>query len=291
MVAPSHGERPPLHVVPSTSPVALNWCSTQHAGTSVGTGEGWKVGTPVGWAENVGTVEGWEVGTPVGRKVCVGSGDGGVVGTEVGTFVGAAVGDVGTALGNDVGASVGAGDGGSGDGGVVGIDVGTFVGAADGMVVSVVGAADGTSSSRRAPSRRPLDRRAVGPLRGEGGRCPHANALSSKHRRPWSMVARRLGAAPTPLFVGRVRARGLRPGLPSVSGEAEARSNDATQPVGPGTPPSARITPPSCRSGDPVLARIFVPACCPGSIAESSAWPIAGGGVLSNSKRVFGVKY
>lgn len=157
MVAPSHGERPPLHVVPSTSPVALNWCSTQHAGTSVGTGEGWEVGTPVGWAENVGTVEGWEVGTPVGRKVCVGSGDGSVVGTEVGTFVGAAVGDVGTALGNDVGASVGAGDG-----GVVGKDVG----AADGMAVSVVGAADGTSSSRRAPSRRPLDRRAFGPLRG-----------------------------------------------------------------------------------------------------------------------------
>ena len=46
-----HGERPPLHVVPSTSPVALNWCSTQHAGTGVGSGEGWDVGSPVGGKE------------------------------------------------------------------------------------------------------------------------------------------------------------------------------------------------------------------------------------------------
>ena len=61
----------------------------------------------------------------------------------------------------------------------VGSDVGRAVGAGVG---TEVGAAVGTfvSSSRRAPSRRPLDRRAFGPLR--GGRCPPTNALRSQHR-------------------------------------------------------------------------------------------------------------
>ena len=59
-------------------------------------------------------------------------------------------------VGSDVGRAVGAG---------VGVDVGT----ADGTAVNIVGA--DVSSSRRAPSRRPLDRRAFGPLR--GGALPH----------------------------------------------------------------------------------------------------------------------
>jgi hypothetical protein len=76
-------------------------------------------------------------------------------------------------VGSDVGRAVGAG-------------VGTVDGTADGTAVWVVGsdvgAAVGTvvSSSRRAPSRRPLDRRAFGPLR--GGRCPTTTALRNKHR-------------------------------------------------------------------------------------------------------------
>ena len=159
MVAASHGERPPLHVVPSTSPVSVNWCSTQHAGVNVGTGEGWDVGTDVGWCENDGSAEGGVVGTPVGLRenaVGVGSAVGKVVGTDVGVFVGAAVGDVGTADGADVGKIVGTGVGTSAVGPTV------------------------VSSSRRAPSRRPLDRRAFGPLR--GGRCPPTNALRSQHR-------------------------------------------------------------------------------------------------------------
>ena len=83
-------------------------------------------------------------------------------------------------VGSDVGRAVGAG-------------VGTVDGTADGTAVWVVGsdvgAAVGTvvSSSRRAPSRRPLDRRAFGPLRG-GRCCPHANALSSAHRPRRSML-------------------------------------------------------------------------------------------------------
>ena len=68
-------------------------------------------------------------------------------------------------VGSDVGRAVGAG---------VGVDVGT----ADGTAVNIVGA--DVSSSRRAPSRRPLDRRAFGPLR--GGRCPTTTALRNKHR-------------------------------------------------------------------------------------------------------------
>ena len=75
-------------------------------------------------------------------------------------------------VGSDVGRAVGAG---------VGVDVGT----ADGTAVNIVGA--DVSSSRRAPSRRPLDRRAFGPLRG-GCCCPHANALSSTHRPRRSML-------------------------------------------------------------------------------------------------------
>ena len=47
---------------------------------------------------------------------------------------------------------------------VVGVEDGRGVGFDVGTRVSVVGAA--VSSSRRAPSRRPLDRRAFGPLRG-----------------------------------------------------------------------------------------------------------------------------
>ena len=66
-------------------------------------------------------------------------------------------------VGSDVGRAVGAG---------VGVDVGT----ADGTAVNIVGA--DVSSSRRAPSRRPLDRRAFGPLR--GGRCPTTTALRNK---------------------------------------------------------------------------------------------------------------
>ena len=58
-------------------------------------------------------------------------------------------------VGSDVGRAVGAG-------------VGTVDGTADGTAVNIAGA--DVSSSRRAPSRRPLDRRAFGPLR--GGRCP-----------------------------------------------------------------------------------------------------------------------
>ena len=161
MVAASHGERPPLHVVPSTSPVSVNWCSTQHAGTGVGTGEGWDVGTDVGVF--VGTV----VGSLVGLKI-VGDGVGKAVGVFVGVFVGAAVGDVGTEVGAADGTFVA----------VVGSGVGTGVGKIVGTVVS---------SSRRASSRRPLDRRAFGPLRG-GCCCPHANALRSTHRPRRSML-------------------------------------------------------------------------------------------------------
>ena len=68
-------------------------------------------------------------------------------------------------VGSDVGRAVGAG-------------VGTVDGTADGTAVNIVGA--DVSSSRRAPSRRPLDRRAFGPLR--GGRCPKTTALRNKHR-------------------------------------------------------------------------------------------------------------
>ena len=75
-------------------------------------------------------------------------------------------------VGSDVGRAVGAG-------------VGTVDGTADGTAVWVVGSdvgaavGMGVSSSRRAPSRRPLDRRAFGPLR--GGRCPPTTALRNKH--------------------------------------------------------------------------------------------------------------
>ena len=190
MVAASHGERLPLHVVLSTSPVALNWCSTQHAGMGVGTGEGGVVGTGVG--TRVGLVVGWNVG--------VGADVGTDVGTRVGlrenaVGVGSAVGKaVGTGVGPFVGAAVGVLDGlkieGAAEGWAVGVFVGVFVGGNVGRFVGTgVGAAVGTvvSSSRRAPSRRPLDRRAFGPLRG-GCCCPHANALSSTHRPRRSML-------------------------------------------------------------------------------------------------------
>ena len=114
IVDSSQGERPCEQLVPTTSPVASNCCSTQHAGTGVGA-----------HVKNVGS--------DVGRAVGAG------VGTGVGKIVGAGV---------------------------------QYVGA------PVVGAA--VSSSRRAPSRRPLDRRAFGPLR--GGRCPTTTALRNKHR-------------------------------------------------------------------------------------------------------------
>ena len=78
---------------------------------------------------------------------------------HAGTGVGAHVKNVGS----DVGRAVGAG-------------VGTVDGTADGTAVNIVGA--DVSSSRRAPSRRPLDRRAFGPLR--GGRCPTTTALRNK---------------------------------------------------------------------------------------------------------------
>ena len=150
-----------MHVVLSTSPVALNWCSTQHAGMGVGTAVGVDVGTPVGRKVCVGSEDGADVGLPVGLRenaVGVGMAVGKAVGTDVGILVGAAI-----------GANVGFIDG-FGVGTAVGVDVGTVV-----------------SSSRRAPSRRPLDRRAFGPLRG-GCCCPHANALSSTHRPRRSML-------------------------------------------------------------------------------------------------------
>ena len=113
------------------------------------------------------------------NAVGVGSAVGKAVGTGVGPFVGAAVGVLdglkieGVAEGRAVGVFVGVFVGGN-----VGRFVGTGVGAAVGTVVS---------SSRRAPSRRPLDRRAFGPLRG-GCCCPHANALRSTHRPRRSML-------------------------------------------------------------------------------------------------------
>ncbi len=167
MVAASHGERPPLHVVPSTSPVSVNWCSTQHAGTGVGTGEGWDVGTDVGVF--VGTV----VGSLVGLNF-----EGAAEGWAVGVFVGVA--DVGNFVGTGVGAAVGTVVAVVGSG--VGTGVGKIVGTGVGKIVGTV-----VSSSRRAPSRRPLDRRAFGPLRG-GCCCPHANALRSTHRPRRSML-------------------------------------------------------------------------------------------------------
>ena len=88
-----------MHVVLSTSPVALNWCSTQHAGMGVGTGEGRAVGPAVG--AGVGSCS---VGTPVGTFD--GARDGSDVGLAVGTAVGAAVGDVGTEVGAAVGTFV-----------------------------------------------------------------------------------------------------------------------------------------------------------------------------------------
>ena len=170
-----------MHVVLSTSPVALNWCSTQHAGMgvgtavgkAVGTGVGTRVGLVVGWNVGVGADVGTDVGTRVGLRenaVGVGSAVGKAVGTGVGPFVGAAVGVL---------------DGlkieGAAEGWAVGVFVGVFVGGNVGRFVGTgVGAAVGTvvSSSRRAPSRRPLDRRAFGPLR--GGRCPTTTALRNK---------------------------------------------------------------------------------------------------------------
>jgi len=108
------------------------------------------------------------VGTPVGTFD--GAGDGAGDGTDVGTNVGTDVGTSGSAA-NGAGVQyVGAPVVGVEDGRGVGFDVGTLV--------SVVGAA--VSSSRRAPSRRPLDRRAFGPLL--GGRCPPTTALRNKHR-------------------------------------------------------------------------------------------------------------
>ena len=172
MVAASHGERPPLHVVPSTSPVSVNWCSTQHAGVNVGTGEGGVVGTDVG--TNVGSLVGWNVG--------VGADVGTVVGVGVGTFVGAAVGvgvgfsTVGTGVGKDVGKIVGTGVGTSAVGPTV------------------------VSSSRRAPSRRPLDRRAFGPLR--GGRCPPTTALRNKHRHRQAIMRMNDGSLLLPMCFG-----------------------------------------------------------------------------------------
>merc|ERR1719313_2387511 len=112
---------------------------------------------------------GTSVGSLVGWNVGVGADVGTVVGVGVGTFVGAAVG-VGVGF-----STVGTG---------VGVDVGKIVGT--GVGTSAVGPTV-VSSSRRAPSRRPLDRRAFGPLRG-GRCCPHANALSSTHRPRRSML-------------------------------------------------------------------------------------------------------
>ena len=82
-------------------------------------------------------------------------------------------------VGSDVGRAVGAG---------VGVDVGT----ADGTAVNIVGA--DVSSSRRAPSRRPLDRRAFGPLR--GGRCPTTTALRNKHRHRQAIIMRMNDSSP-----------------------------------------------------------------------------------------------
>ena len=67
---------------------------------------------------------------------------------------------------------------------VVGVEGGRGVGLDVGAAVS---------SSRRAPSRRPLDRRAFGPLR--GGRCPPTTALRNKHRHRQAIM--RTTAAPS----------------------------------------------------------------------------------------------
>ena len=140
----------------------------------VGTADGADVGKIVG--TGVGTGVGTSVGSVVGWNVGVGRDVGTAVGVFVGVFVGAAVGDVGTEVGAAVGtfvAVVGSG---------VGTGVGKIVGTGVGKIVGTV-----VSSSRRAPSRRPLDRRAFGPLRG-GRCCPHANALRSTHRPRRSML-------------------------------------------------------------------------------------------------------
>ena len=131
-------------------------------GKAVGTGVGPFVGADDGVLDGLkieGAAEGRAVGVFVGVFV------GGNVGRFVGTGVGAAVGTVVAVVGSGVGTGVGK---------IVGTGVGKIVG-------TVV------SSSRRAPSRRPLDRRAFGPLRG-GRCCPHANALSSAHRPRRSML-------------------------------------------------------------------------------------------------------
>ena len=90
-------------------------------------------------------------------------------------------------VGSDVGRAVGAG-------------VGTEVGAAVGTFVAKEGVSVGfdvgtvVSSSRRAPSRRPLDRRAFGPLR--GGRCPTTTALRNKHRHRQAIIMRMNDSSP-----------------------------------------------------------------------------------------------
>ena len=89
---------------------------------------------------------------------------------------------------------------GSNDGADVGAGVGKVDGTADGTAVSVVGSdvgaavGMGVSSSRRAPSRRPLDRRAFGPLR--GGRCPPTTALRNKHRHRQAIIMRMNDSSP-----------------------------------------------------------------------------------------------
>jgi hypothetical protein len=221
IVEASHGERPPLHVVLSTSPVALNWCSTQHAGMGVGTAVGMDVGTGVGLGENVGSTEGWDVGTDVGVFVgtvvgvgvgfsTVGSAVGTAVGVFVGVFVGVDVGDVGTEVGAAVGtfvAVVGSG---------VGTGVGKIVGTGVGKIVGTV-----VSSSRRAPSRRPLDRRAFGPLR--GGRCPPTTALRSQHRQ----AIMKTTAAPPPDVLWAAVHAGFQSGLQRREGQYHTcRSSD-----------------------------------------------------------------
>ena len=149
-------------------------------------------------------------------------------------------------VGSDVGRAVGAG-------------VGTEVGAAVGTFVAKEGVSVGfdvgtvVSSSRRAPSRRPLDRRAFGPLRG-GCCCPHANALRSTHRPRRSM----LRALLSPLVCPEALL-----GTPSrlwLISLSRLGCLGAESPIGPAGSPWS-----------------------PGSVAESSAW--SGRGWRSSEKR------
>ena len=211
-------------------------------GSAVGVAVGTGVGTSVG--SIVGKIDGADVGTRVGSWECVGRNVGTAVGTDVGVFVG-----------SDVGVLDGLKIEGAAEGTAVGVFVGVFVGGNVGRFVGTgVGAAVGTvvSSSRRAPSRRPLDRRAFGPLRG-GCCCPHANALRSTHRPRRSMLRALLSPLVCPEALLGTPSRLW---LPRLGLAPSAESPRAGQGAAPGSP---------------------------GSVAESSAW--SGRGWPSSEER------